>query len=180
MACTHDSVRLLGYYNDTVWCRDCGAVNGGEQVTFGPGAEVFEWDLPRHTQLLQFLRRRLRQTQQEGYEKSLKEMSREEMMREASRGMRVIARGQADIFAEIIRYLHTELEMNSKHAPYVLQAWVDGVYHYYAKTEWTLSVSGARNFQTLTEAEAFIMQNFNPDVARDSILIVPLKEALER
>jgi hypothetical protein len=173
MACTHENVFVHGEMGDFQWCKDCGSTR------FVEDGDV--WDPPRHTQLLQFLRRRLRQTMQDGFELPLLEMDRHAMSRDAVRGgHKIIARGQMDIFAEIIRYLHTELGMSSKHAPYVLQAWVDGVYHYYAKTEWTLSVSGARTFQALTEAEAFIMQNFNPDVARDSILIVPLKEALER
>ena len=182
MACTHKNVRRLGYYNDTGWCKDCGAVKGSETVLWGPNQPDFDWVLPANTQLLQFLRKRLREVTQAGFEKPLLEMSREEMMQVAARGMKVIHRGQADVFVEIIRYLHTELGMNAKHAPFVLQTWNDGVYTYFSKTEmsWVHELGTCSTFQKLTEAEVFISQTFEPSPARDSILIVPLKEALER
>lgn len=139
---------------------------------------------------------RLRQELWEGFEvrvletgrHTYQDSQRHEAMRTAAsegRAARTVSRGRADVLEEIIRYIHVEMSGDVKQAPYILQAWVDGVYFYYTHGDlsreslegtWREQSLGAKEFKSLTEAEAFIMTNFNPDASRDSILIVPLKE----
>lgn len=127
--------------------------------------------------LLRFCRARLRQLVPQGYEPPLKEMTRAELMLEAARGPRLLARAQADIFHEITRFVLRDMEENMRQAPYVLQTWVDGVYFYYfVDGNWRPEHVGAKQFLAHTEAEAFIRDNFDPNQARDAILVVPLHE----
>jgi hypothetical protein len=132
--------------------------------------------------LLRYCRRRLRQLDPLGHEpKRLVELTRADLMLEASRGQpRLLARAQADIFREISTFILRDMEENVKQAPYVLQAWVNGTYFYYNESaNWLQELAGAKTFESYFEAEAFVLQNFDPNEARDSILVVPISEGVE-
>lgn len=133
------------------------------------------------SELLRYCRKRLRQLYPEGIEPPLRDMTRAAMILEAARGNpRLLARAQADVFDEIVRFVLRDMGENVKHAPYVLQAWVDGVYHYYFENgSWAQTHEGSKQFQSFFEAEAFIVQNFDPNAARDSILVVPWMEVVK-
>ncbi len=97
-------------------------------------------------------------------------------MQQAALGTSVVARARADSFSEIIRFVLIDMGENVKHAPYVLQAWVDGVYFYFDGHGWRETHVGAKEFASFFEAEAFVQKNFDPNVQRDAILVVPTRE----
>lgn len=134
-------------------------------------------------ELLRFCRKRLRQLYPEMRSKPLTEWTRDELMRDAARGSPgVVRRAQAASFDEVMRFVFRDMGENMRHAPYVLQAWVDGVYFYYHGLDesgglrWLTQHEGAKTYPSYFEAEAFILHNFDPNDARDSILVVPLRE----
>jgi hypothetical protein len=133
-------------------------------------------------ELLRYCRTRLRQLYPAGNGPRLPELARmtvAERMVEASRSDgRLVARAQADIFAEIIRFALCDMDEDMHAAPYLLQAWTkDGAHHYYfSDGSWLPTHEGAKQYPSFFEAEAFIQQNFDPNDARDGILVVPLSE----
>lgn len=129
-------------------------------------------------ELLRYCRRRLRQVYPEGLEPPLREWTRAQMMQEAALGSpRLLARAQADVFKEIVRFVLRDMGEDMRGAPYVLQAWIDGVYYYFhANGAWKVEHEGAKTFESFFEAEAYVITNFDPNEARDSILVVSQRE----
>lgn len=131
-------------------------------------------------ELLRFCRKRLRELYSLGQMPAFMDRpTRHELMRQAATGRGIVARSRADSFSEIIHFILIDMGENVKYAPYVLQAWVDGVYFYYDGSNWVQSPEGAKQFDSFVEAEAFIQQNFDPNAARDAILVVPTRELVE-
>lgn len=129
-------------------------------------------------ELLRYCRRRLRQVYPEGIEPPLRAWTRATMMQDAARGSpRLLARAQADVFKEIIRFVLHDMGEDMRGSPYVLQAWVDGVYYYFhADGAWKSTHDEAKIFASFFEAEAYVVANFDPNEARDSILVVSKRE----
>lgn len=133
-------------------------------------------------ELLRYCRKRIRQLYPKGCGDpspiELSKMTTAQRMQEASRSDgRLLARAQWDVFEEIKRFVLRDMGEDMRSAPYILQAWVDGVYFYYLESVgWVKDHEAAKTFPSFFEAEAYIQQNFDPNEARDSILVVPLME----
>jgi hypothetical protein len=98
-------------------------------------------------------------------------------MQDVALGRGIVARARADSFYEIIAFVLVDMGENMKYAPYVLQAWVNGVYFYYtASAEWAEQYDHVKKFPSFIDAEVFVQEHFTADAARDSILVVPLSE----